>query len=210
MGECQETSLCAGNQVCKAEVGECQVSCVSSTGQCDTIVQLPNYTPCGASTVSKCWNGQCVSSVLPLQYAENATCVDRVSPWWDADSTAYTCVWYGSTPSMCDLYGDKYRNFGWTAAEACCGCGGGLKSISGASLPSARPSSSNPPKSGKKTSTCPPVKARKMCPTLGKIKCLSETSLCTWCSSANTCLAGKNSLAGCADPKAWLSACSQG
>lgn len=51
-------------------------------------------------------------------------CVDKYEGWHDADGPSYGCVWYGEG-SRCDDYGQSYANFGFTASEACCSCGGG-------------------------------------------------------------------------------------
>jgi len=47
-------------------------------------------------------------------------CTD-VPGWHDADGTQYNCQWY-SRFRRCQRYGDLYRNFGYTANEACCVC----------------------------------------------------------------------------------------
>lgn len=52
-------------------------------------------------------------------------CVDKYDGWHDADGPSYGCLWYGEG-SRCDDYGHSYSNFGYTASEACCSCGGGL------------------------------------------------------------------------------------
>ena len=44
--------------------------------------------------------------------------------WYDADGPYYDCEWYGSSGSYCTSYGDSYANFGFTANQACCACGG--------------------------------------------------------------------------------------
>ena len=51
--------------------------------------------------------------------------------WHDAVSSQYTCVQYRTGVNTqtgigwCEAYGrdERYRNFGKTAAEACCACG---------------------------------------------------------------------------------------
>ncbi|GFH45125.1 hypothetical protein CTEN210_01599 [Chaetoceros tenuissimus] len=57
---------------------------------------------------------------------ENMVCVNSPEGWHDIDGSAYTCEWY-STDNRCNDFGSvpEYANFGFTANEACCGCGGG-------------------------------------------------------------------------------------
>ena len=56
-----------------------------------------------------------------------------------------TCEWFGAPAVIrrCDVLGDKHRNFGKTANEACCECGGGSTVILPPSL-SPLPSPSPP------------------------------------------------------------------
>lgn len=53
-------------------------------------------------------------------------CLDRpgwFGDWYDARGPAYTCDWYAASPSSrCD---GNNGNFGYTAQDACCACGGG-------------------------------------------------------------------------------------
>jgi len=49
------------------------------------------------------------------------TCTD-VAGWYDRDGPDYTCSWYASNPSFCKDHGANFRNFGYTAKEACCAC----------------------------------------------------------------------------------------
>ena len=53
-------------------------------------------------------------------------CSDNPSNWYDSDGSFYNCGWY-ARGNNCQTYGDGYRNFGKTANEACCACGGGNK-----------------------------------------------------------------------------------
>lgn len=56
------------------------------------------------------------------------TCEDSVgtSPgeWYDSDGPFYSCSWYAQDDN-CEIDGDNYDNFGLTANQACCACGGG-------------------------------------------------------------------------------------
>jgi len=51
--------------------------------------------------------------------------VDYPPGWYDSDGTTYDCNWY-SQDNNCLVYGNSYRNFGFTANEACIVCGGGV------------------------------------------------------------------------------------
>lgn len=53
------------------------------------------------------------------------TCRDSPYNWYDSDGPGYNCNWYASDSRYCSAYGSDYRNFGRTANEACCACGGG-------------------------------------------------------------------------------------
>ena len=49
----------------------------------------------------------------------------------DSDGPVYNCEWY-SSGNNCLSYGDGFTNFGMTANEACCACGGGtIESLCG-------------------------------------------------------------------------------
>ena len=63
-------------------------------------------------------------------------CNDLPEGWHDGDGPPYNCGWYGQQ-GRCAAYGNDYRNFGATANQACCGCGGGrVESPTSASLTS--------------------------------------------------------------------------
>jgi len=222
-GFCQPTSVCGGAAVCTATPGACSVTCADAQGSCSHVALLPNDTPCGADSTSQCVSGQCVAAAVSVSAPGPTNCVDLVTPWWDADSTQYTCAWYGSNPVFCNMYGDKFRNFGWTAAEACCLCGGGQQAIVAVGTASASPSlqsTSSPSSSttatpativptakpGPMASKCPPAQARAKCAKLARSRCVKEGQ-CTWCAQAETCIAGAHSQAGCADPAQWFSKC---
>lgn len=61
-------------------------------------------------------------SILPTC---DPTCIDLVNDWHDSFSTGYTCDAYGETTELCTLFGD-IPNYGYTANEVCCTCGGGI------------------------------------------------------------------------------------
>ena len=77
-------------------------------------------------------------------------CVDykqsNGAPWNDADGSYYNCNWYGSNDAYCNLYGNAGKNFGRTANQACCVCGGGSDSIN-ISNPKPTPSPTRSPTS---------------------------------------------------------------
>lgn len=52
-----------------------------------------------------------------------SSCVD-VQGWYDSGGPEYTCDWY-KTQDGCVQFGNDYSNFGFTANQACCVCGGG-------------------------------------------------------------------------------------
>lgn len=54
----------------------------------------------------------------------DSECKDAPENWHDSDGDSYDCVWY-LKGNRCKRYGNSYRNYGKTAKEACCGCGGG-------------------------------------------------------------------------------------
>ncbi|OLP82331.1 Alpha-amylase [Symbiodinium microadriaticum] len=55
-------------------------------------------------------------------------CADEPGDWHDADSDAFDCGWYAAEPGRCEIFGVRSPGL-WnrTASEACCACGGGLK-----------------------------------------------------------------------------------
>ena len=80
-------------------------------------------------TNEKCENGQPLEGNGPAPITPTPTaCQDRTladgQPWRDAHF--YPCVYYKRW-NQCDAYGNMYRNI-FTANEACCACGGGIRS----------------------------------------------------------------------------------
>jgi hypothetical protein len=84
----------------------------TSNDQFSTYSSLPNASPSGKP------------SITPLIY-----CVDNPLNWYDSDGPKFTCSWYADKDN-CAHYGQKYRNDGYVADEACCVCGGGNQSSS--------------------------------------------------------------------------------
>lgn len=66
------------------------------------------------------------------------SCKDDPERWHDSDGQFYDCEWYAQG-SNCALHGDSFENYGKTASEACCACGGGS---SGRSKPTEYPTTS--------------------------------------------------------------------
>lgn len=69
------------------------------------------------------------------------SCINNPPEWHDSDGPKYNCEWY-SGGTNCEDFGDGWPNYGKTAVEACCACGGGA-SVS--SSPTKPPSSTKPP-----------------------------------------------------------------
>lgn len=73
---------------------------------------------------------QIVTQVFGKPSSNNERCKVRgsscsnVPGWYDSDGKRYNCQWY-SYNNRCQSYGNGYRNFGATANQACCVCGGG-------------------------------------------------------------------------------------
>lgn len=85
-------------------------------------------------------------------------CVDSPEGWYDSDGSTYNCQWY-SNGDNCARYGNYYANFGKTANQACCVCGGGLWSTPAPtnSRTTASPTSSPTTKAPTATPTASPT-----------------------------------------------------
>ena len=59
--------------------------------------------------------------------APTLECFD-VNNWYDSDGPGFDCTWYSAEDYYCTNYGHLFENFGKTANEACCICGGGSHS----------------------------------------------------------------------------------
>lgn len=72
-------------------------------------------------------------------------CNDNPSGWYDSDGLVYDCDWYAN--GQCAALGNGYENFGATANQACCGCGGGVDPTtgSGTTLPPSPLATTQPP-----------------------------------------------------------------
>jgi hypothetical protein len=58
---------------------------------------------------------------------ETSICTDSPMGWFDGLGSKYNCIWYAQD-NNCETYGNDTPNFGKTANEACCACGGGSTS----------------------------------------------------------------------------------
>ncbi|GFH43653.1 hypothetical protein CTEN210_00126 [Chaetoceros tenuissimus] len=115
-GRCQQYGHGSANFGLTAN--ECCCSCgggdiVTSVSNQD--LQSPPLLSQGSSPSSSSGSGSTSESV----------CNDKMEGWFDVDGGAYTCEWY-SHSGRCQQYGHGSANFGLTANECCCSCGGGL------------------------------------------------------------------------------------
>ena len=54
----------------------------------------------------------------------SGVCTDDPVGWYDIDGPIFDCAWY-KEGNNCSLFGNNYENFGKTANQVCCVCGGG-------------------------------------------------------------------------------------
>jgi len=80
--------------------------------------QLPSGEPSGSPS----------DTPTKAPATDNNKCYDTPNNWYDADGEDFNCAWY-QQGNNCQLFGDSYKNFGKTANEACCGCGGGTEPV---------------------------------------------------------------------------------
>jgi hypothetical protein len=59
-----------------------------------------------------------------IETGTDSLCYDNPQGWYSSGGTKYTCEWFERN-NGCAAWGHKYENFGKTANEACCACGGG-------------------------------------------------------------------------------------
>merc|ERR1712165_372214 len=76
---------------------------------------------CGGGTTS---NPAPVPSPTPPTPPTPRECKNSPLNWHDLDGPRFNCEWYAEN-DYCERFGDKYLNFGKTANQACCACGGG-------------------------------------------------------------------------------------
>jgi len=63
--------------------------------------------------------------------------------WYDIDGISFNCEWY-SEERACQNHGHSHRNFGKTANDACCACGGGEHMNDYYRIPTVSPSTKSP------------------------------------------------------------------
>jgi len=94
-------------------------------------------------------------------------CLDSPENWYDSDGQFYNCNWYAETGNCAEL-GDGFSNFGKTANQACCECGGGSTGEG--------PGPSPPTKSPIHSTTSSPTKSPTESPTKSPTRLPSEPS----------------------------------
>merc|ERR1712166_1361395 len=86
------------------------------------------------------------------------SCTD-VAGWYDSDGAQFACDWYASG-THCTNSGDGYANFGFTANQACCACGGGTSADNAITVtmePTSEPSSVTTTETNSEQSAAPTV-----------------------------------------------------
>lgn len=81
------------------------------------VLQMPSAQPTSIPSTSPSFHP---SIHVPIV----GECLDSPENWYDTDGPAYNCYWY-MQGNRCGDFGKLYANFGKTASQACCGCGGG-------------------------------------------------------------------------------------
>lgn len=82
----------------------------------------------GATANEACCVCQGESSSTGGGSGGGSSCSDNPPGWHDADGFDFDCDWYAEEDN-CAVFGDYFANFGKTANEACCICGGGSENI---------------------------------------------------------------------------------
>lgn len=141
---CNDDSQCNDNNSCTIDSCNVGVGCVHTA--------IPGC----------CGNGMCEAGEDTGNCPADCPCVDNPEGWYDADGPTYSCAWYGSG-SNCASYGDSYANFGTTANQACCVCGGGSPTSGGPTsptpVPPTNPPPTNPPPTNPPPTNPPPTAA---------------------------------------------------
>ena len=136
---CNDGNSCTTNTcdvVCQTEI----IPDCCGNGICDAGENEVTYLEdCG------CGNGVCDAGEDTANCPSDCPCVDNPEGWYDSDgpTCTYDCNWY-SSGTNCASYGDSYANFGTTANQACCVCGGGSPTKGGPG-PTESPTSSPTP-----------------------------------------------------------------
>jgi hypothetical protein len=109
----------------------CQDLCIASA-ECNFIQYQPSTSNLACHLYMDCATKRhCSGSCERTLEKASQACRDIVpkgqTVWHDSAGHQYTCAWYASKGKCSDL-GDDYANFGYTANQACCSCGGGKAS----------------------------------------------------------------------------------
>eukprot|EP00979_Chaetoceros_neogracilis_P008202 scaffold1827_cov338-Chaetoceros_neogracile.AAC.2 len=104
----------------------------------------PSFCACSDAQAEGCCGGSQLPSTAPSESAQpsapvSLSCSDDPEGWYDIDGATYSCEWYGDY-NRCALDGDSYANFGTTANQACCVCGGGSRGTNFPTKPTPSPS----------------------------------------------------------------------
>ena len=105
-----------------------QACCAYGGGRisiCDGREDLDSVNSTSEPTEAPSYSKTLTSSSNPTLYqSKSSQCSNTPVDWYDSDGSLYDCNWYASSHN-CKNYGHKYINFGKTANQACCSCGGG-------------------------------------------------------------------------------------
>jgi hypothetical protein len=88
---------------------------------------FPALTLAGAVAIATIAGGAAAvvgTTVAVVCTLEDCMGCDSVRGWHDSDGSTFNCDWYAEGTN-CLVHGEFYSNFGYTAREACCACGGG-------------------------------------------------------------------------------------
>ena len=129
-GKCMDThKMCEswfheGSTECGDRNNPCRVQCTSTEGTCKRKMLFPAGTVCGSNQETCDVDGLCKVHPPSPPLAVNK-CGNSPKYWFDSDGPKFDCAYY-RIHNKCDSIGYRFRNFGKTAQEACCACGGGM------------------------------------------------------------------------------------
>ena len=125
------------------KISAAEVSTINQHGQHASAVS-PSSSSGDISTMSPTSSGEFSTIMSPSSTPTMvAACEDSPIGWYDSDGPDYDCNYYAQGDN-CAMYGNQYENMGKTANQACCVCGGGVKTgtMSPSSSPTMVPSDS--------------------------------------------------------------------
>merc|ERR1712150_145710 len=129
--KCTSDCKCWKNEEgCKGNDNFCQGNLICSNNRC--IKQDDGEGDGGVGETTKETSSPTISPTS--SNGENGKCMDSPEDWHDSDGAQFTCEWY-EEGNRCAKYGNMYENFGKTANQACCACGGGLSRSNDAMFP---------------------------------------------------------------------------